>query len=105
MEFANPQWLWTLLLLPVLVGIYLYRHFAKKRASLSFSSLDILDDIPGNWRSHLHWLQAVLLWGGIAFVIVALARPQEKLTTVERNAEGIDIVMVLDLSTSMRAED
>lgn len=105
MEFANPQWFWALLILPVLIGLYLYRYFAKKRASLSFSSLDLLQDLPGNWRSHLHWLQAFLLWGGISLVIVALARPQERLTTVERNAEGIDIVLVLDLSTSMRAED
>jgi Ca-activated chloride channel family protein len=45
------------------------------------------------------------MWGGIALIIIALARPQERLTSVERNAEGIDIVMVLDMSTSMRAED
>ncbi|MEX0719145.1 MAG: VWA domain-containing protein [Balneolaceae bacterium] len=105
MEFANPQWFWASLVLPVLIGLYLYRHFAKKRSSLSFSSLDLLQDMPGNWKAHLHWVQAFLFWGGIALLILALARPQERLTTIERNAEGIDIVMVLDLSTSMRAED
>ncbi len=46
-----------------------------------------------------------MIWGGIALLIIALARPQERLTTVERNAEGIDIVLVMDMSTSMRAED
>lgn len=105
MEFANPQWFWALLVLPVLIGLYLYRFFAHKQATLSFSSLELLEDLPGNWKSHLHWVQASFLWAGIGFLIIALARPQERLTTVERNAEGIDIVLVLDMSTSMRAED
>lgn len=105
MEFANPEWFWALLLLPVLIGIYLYRFLKRKQATLTFSSLDLLDDLPGNWKSHLHWVHAILLWSGVALLIIALARPQERLTTVERNAEGIDIVMVLDMSTSMRAED
>lgn len=105
MEFANPEWFWALLLLPILIGMYLYRYFKRKHTTLTFSSLDLLDDLPGNWKSHLHWVQAFLMWAGIALLIVALARPQERLTTVERNAEGIDIVMVLDMSTSMRAED
>lgn len=105
MEFANPEWFWALLVLPILIGVYLYRYFNKKRTTLTFSSLDLLDDLPGNWKSHLHWVQAFLIWAGITLLIIALARPQERLTTVERNAEGIDIVMVLDMSTSMRAED
>ncbi|MCP9292870.1 vWA domain-containing protein [Gracilimonas sediminicola] len=105
MEFANPQWFWALLVLPVLIGLYLYRYFAHKQATLSFSSLELLEDLPGNWKSHLHWVHALFLWAGIGFLIIALARPQERLTTVERNAEGIDIVLVLDMSTSMRAED
>jgi Ca-activated chloride channel family protein len=105
MEFANPQWFWALLILPILIGMYVYRYFAHKQATVSFSSLELLQELPGNWKVHLHWLKALLLWGGIGLLIVALARPQERLTTVERNAEGIDIVLVLDMSTSMRAED
>lgn len=105
MEFANPEWFWAFLILPVLIGIYFYRYFNRKQATLTFSSLDLLQNVPGNWKAHLHWLQAVFTWFGIALLIIALARPQERLTTVERNAEGIDIVLVLDMSTSMRAED
>ncbi len=105
MEYANPQWFWALLILPVLIGWYIYQYFFNKQASFTFSSLNLLEDLPGNWKAHLHWVQAGLLWTGIALLIIALARPQERLTTVERNAEGIDIVMVLDMSTSMRAED
>lgn len=105
MEWGNPEWFWALLILPVLIGIYLYRTIGNKRSALSFSSLEDAKNLPGNWKSHLHWLTALLTWGGFALLIISLARPQEKLTTIERNAEGIDIVMVIDISSSMRAED
>lgn len=105
MEWANPEWFYALLIVPVLAGIYLWRYYRGRQASLSFSTLMPFDEIEGSWTSSLHWLKALSLWAGIVFLIVALARPRERLTTVERNAEGIDIVMVLDMSTSMRAED
>lgn len=105
MEFANPQWFWALASLPLVIGIYIYRFFANRQSALIFSNLSHLENIPGSWRSHLHWLQAILFWAALVLIIVALARPQERLTTIERKAEGIDIVLVMDLSTSMRAED
>lgn len=105
MEWANSEWFWALIVLPVLLSIYVYRFFTKKRASLTFSSIRYFEGISGNWKAHLHWLTFTLILAGITFLILALARPQYKLTTIERNAEGIDIVMVLDMSSSMRAED
>lgn len=105
MEWANPEWLWALLIIPVLFGTYIYRYFTKKRATLTFSSLSFFEGISGNWKAHVHWLSMLMMLAGITFLILALARPQNKLTTIERNAEGIDIVMVLDMSSSMRAED
>lgn len=105
MEWANPEWLWVLGILPVLLGLYLYRFFTKKRASLTFSSTKDFEGLSGNWKAHAHWATLALLLVGLTYLILALARPQYKLTTIEKNAEGIDIVMVLDMSSSMRAED
>ena len=105
MEWANPEWFWALITLPLFIGVYLYRFFTKKRARLIFSSVKFFEGLPGNWKSHVHWFTFLLFLLGITSLIVALARPQLKLTTIERNAEGIDIVMVLDMSSSMRAED
>lgn len=105
MEWANPQWFWALTFLPVLLGLYIYRHFTKRNSTLTFSSLRYFEGISGNWKSHAHWFTFALLLTGLTFLILALARPQMKLTTIERDAEGIDIVMVLDMSSSMRAED
>jgi Ca-activated chloride channel family protein len=50
-------------------------------------------------------MSPLLLITGLALVIIALARPQLENTIVERKAEGIDIMLVLDISTSMKAED
>jgi Ca-activated chloride channel family protein len=105
MQWANPEWFWALSLLPIIIGMYLFRIFTKKRSALSFSSLNDANNLPGNWKSNIHWVTAFLTWCGFVLLILALARPQEKLTTIERNAEGIDIVMVIDISSSMKAED
>lgn len=105
MTWANPQWLWLLTLLPILIGFSVWRYFKKRRASLTFSDTNSLKDLPGNWRRHGVWAAPALRWIAFALVVVAMARPQFKNTTVERNAEGIDIMLVLDISTSMRAED
>lgn len=105
MTWANPLWLWLLALLPVIIGVQVWRIYHKKTPSLTFSDTSKLKNLPGNWRSYGRWVSPVLLWITYALIVVALARPQLQNTTVERNAEGIDIVMVMDLSTSMRAED
>lgn len=105
MEWANPEWLFSLVIIPVILGVFIYRYFSKKHAALTFSSVQYFEGLDGNWRSYLHWLTKLFTLAGITFLILALARPQDKLTTIERNAEGIDIVMVLDMSSSMKAED
>lgn len=105
MSWANPEWLWLLALLPLLIGIHLWRIFAKRRTSLTYSDTSLFEGLPGNWRSYGIWLSPLALWTAFALFVLALARPQYEETTVERNAEGIDIVLALDISTSMRAED
>ena len=104
-EFANPIWLWAYLIIPFIIGVYLYRFFLNKRPALLFSDTQSLKNLPSNQKQHLHWLAQLFFILGLASLIYALARPQEQLTTVERNAEGIDIVLALDISSSMKAED
>ncbi len=105
MEWANPEWFWALLSIPVILGVYLYRYFTQKKPALTFTSVSYFNGLSGNWKAHLHWLTLAFFLTGLTFLILSLARPQDKLTTIERNAEGIDIVMVLDMSSSMKAED
>ena len=104
-EFANPIWLWAYLIIPFVIGVYLYRFFLNKRPALLFSDTQSLKNLPSNQKQHLHWLAQLFFMLGLASLIYALARPQEQLTTVERNAEGIDIVLALDISCLLYTSD
>ena len=103
-EFAAPQLLWLLLLVPLL-GWWEWRKSRRKPTGLRFGSLRAVQEAPQTLRTRLRWLPPALRMGALALGLLALARPQELDTTRERSAEGIDIMLVLDTSTSMRAED
>jgi Ca-activated chloride channel family protein len=103
MEFAQPHWLYVLVLVPLL-GAWEY-GFSRKRTGLRFSSLASAKAAPATIWARLRSLPSILRLAALAFGVVALARPQDRDTVVERFAEGVDIMMVLDTSTSMRAQD
>jgi hypothetical protein len=105
MSWANPEWLWCLLILPVLIGLSVWRAYFNRRPSLTFSDISSFSGLSTGWRTYGVWLAPLLQWAAFALIILALARPQDKNTTIERDAEGIDIMLALDISTSMRAED
>ncbi len=105
MSWANPQWLWLLLLLIPIIGYHIWQLRSKKLPSLTFSDTSGFRNISGNWRSYGVWFSPFLQWIAFTLIVLAMARPQYENTTVERNAEGIDIVLTLDISTSMKAED
>jgi Ca-activated chloride channel family protein len=103
MEFAQPYWLILLLFLPI-VG---WRSWsvARARGGMRFSSTQFIREAGGTWRTRLRWLPKLLRVAGLTLAILAMARPQNLNVIQERFAEGVDIMMVLDTSTSMRAED
>lgn len=103
--WANPEWFWAFLIIPVLIGIYFYRWFTKKNPFVSYSDSSGFTDLPFTWKSFAIYAVPILQFVALSLLILALARPQLQNTVVEKNAEGIDIMMVLDLSTSMKAED
>ena len=105
MVFANPNYLYLLLLLIPLVAWYFYK-LRKSQASLQVSSAEAFE-APGatSWRVYLRHVPFVLRMVAIAVLIVVLARPQSTNSWQNSTTEGIDIVMAIDISTSMLAED
>jgi Ca-activated chloride channel family protein len=103
-NFAYPQFLFLLLLLPLLAWRYWQRH-QRLGGTIRYSNLDLLKNLPkpSNYLSK-HFLFGLRLLA-LALIIVALARPQSGHTEEEVTTEGIDIVMALDISSSMLAED
>ena len=103
-HFANPQFLVLLLLLPVL-AVWYWKRQPRRTATLRYSNTGLFHKIkpPSShkWRHSLFVLRMLAL----ALAIVALARPQAGHTEEEIITEGIDIILTLDISSSMLAED
>jgi Ca-activated chloride channel family protein len=102
--FANPNNLWLLLLLIGYIGYYIMR-VRLGGPSIRISSAEGVRKAPLTWRFFARHIPFVLRLAALAFIIVALARPQrvnENQTTV---TEGIDIVIAMDVSGSMLARD
>jgi Ca-activated chloride channel family protein len=104
MVFANPLYFLLLLLLIPMIGWYIWKQ-RQAQASLRLSSSEGFQKAPKTYKLYLRHLPFVLRIAAIVFLIVALARPQTTNSWNTSTTEGIDIVLTLDISTSMLAED
>lgn len=105
MIWEHPEWFFALLLLPFL-GVLQWWWLRKKRLpTLLFSRTAAFDELGGGWRSIGYYGLWAAKGLGLGLIILALARPQEENVRIEREVEGIDIMVVIDISSSMLAED
>ncbi|MDE5731105.1 MAG: VWA domain-containing protein [Alistipes sp.] len=104
MHFASPHLLWLLGIAPLAVLYALWRA-RQGRASIRISTVDGALGTPRTWRYWLRPLPVALRTAAVALLVVALARPQSVEQGATRTSEGIDIVLALDISTSMLARD
>jgi Ca-activated chloride channel family protein len=102
-QFATPNVLWLLVLVPLVGGWTWWRR--RGQPGLRYSSVGPARAVSRTWAVRLAMLPAVLRMAALALGILALARPQVEDVRRTRSAEGIDIMLALDTSTSMRAED
>lgn len=102
--FANPEFFWGLLLIPALAFWYVRRHTAQT-AEIRYSSLLPFADVRPTWRERLRHLPFVLRMLVLVALIIGLARPRTTSQAETVYTEGIDIVLVFDISGSMLAED
>ena len=102
--FENPQFFWLFLLFPLLI---LWQWFRRKKEmpSVLFSSLQVVQPLR-TWRTTLRPILYVLRCLALAALIVALARPRSSSEiTKTKTTEGIDIILSIDMSSSMLAKD
>jgi len=103
-EFANPGYLYLLLALPLVVLIDAY-VFTRRRADLRLPQLEPFGMAGRSPREYLMYTLPVLRALALAALIIALARPQSSSSRQDVTIQGIDIVMTVDVSSSMLAED
>ena len=101
---ANPGFLWLLLLVPI---YFLIKYWINKnrKVVLKVSTTKRLAQLPTSWKVTFRPILDILRGIALFAFIIALARPQETNSFEDINNNGIDIVLSLDISTSMLAED
>jgi len=102
--FANKEFFYLLLLIPMFIGWYAWKN-KNLSDSVKISSFRQVRNIPVSIKARLRHLPYIFRWLSICFLIVALARPQSKKSFQDIKTEGIDIVLALDISASMLAQD
>jgi Ca-activated chloride channel family protein len=104
MTFHNPEYLFLLLALFPMIGWYWW-EVRKSEASMQISSVKKLKGAPKTIRIRMRHLPFLLRLLAISMLIIAIARPQSSMNWRTENKEGIDIMMALDISGTMMAED
>ena len=104
MKFANPYLLWLLVLVVPMIAYYIYRAL-QGGAAIRISSVEGVRKAPRTWRYWFRHLPCVLRCAAFVTLVVALARPQTIEEQSRTNAEGIDIMLSIDISGSMLARD
>ena len=101
MRFAESVWLLALLVLPLLV----VRYRRQRPGSLQFSTLNHVHNLPASFWTRMRGVVFALKLIALALIIMAMARPQSGDTVVDVTADGVDIILVLDVSSSMQVKD
>jgi Ca-activated chloride channel homolog len=102
-SFASPQFFWLGLILPLMLAWYVLKT-QSQQASFKVSSAKSFAGLY-SWKNIIRPLPFILRLLSMAFFIIALARPQTKSEEQQAEGEGVDIVLCVDVSGSMTAQD
>ena len=103
--FARAHFLWLLLLVPVILLGYALLRRARRRRVRRFGEEALVDALMPSWSGTKGWWRTVLFCLGFACFAVGLARPMLGAKLVERETKGAEIMICLDVSNSMLAQD
>lgn len=104
MRFANPQYLLLLLVLVPMIAWYIWKH-ARLHTSVRLSTAAPLRLNDGGYKKYIGHLIFVMRCLCIALIVISIARPQTSNSLRHESTEGIDIMLSLDISGTMLAED
>ena len=104
-QLEEKIWFWVFIIIPVMLMVYLWTFFWKKRIQKSFGSAVVLKRLSPDLSFFKSSLKFITLCLAVGFLVIGLINPKigTKLETIKR--EGVDIVFAIDVSKSMLAED
>lgn len=101
-SLANPEALW---LIPLFFLLSVFDIYKTRLLRLPLSSSQIVKGGKASWRTRFEFLPTIFKFIGIGLIILALARPQQSNQHTQIKSDGVDILLALDTSGSMRALD
>ena len=104
-RFANPEYLYLLFLLPVLMILWVINEFRKKRALQRIGNKDIVLKLIPQISNHRPLFKFILQLAAILAGVIMIARPQFGSKIEEIKKQGVEVIIALDVSNSMMAED
>lgn len=104
-ELEEKGYLYLLFIIPILVVLFLYVQFWKRKKQKEFGDLDLIQKLSPEKSTFKPILKMVLFLLGLTFIIIGLVNPKMGTKVEKVKRQGIDIVFAVDVSKSMLAED
>lgn len=104
-RFEQPEYLYALLLIPLLVGLGVWVHFRRKRTLQKLGEQKTLHRLMPGWSSRILWIHWIVRFLAFSLLIVGWANPQWGSKRQKVTRKAADIILALDISQSMLTED
>ncbi|MDR2854422.1 MAG: BatA domain-containing protein, partial [Prevotellaceae bacterium] len=104
-RFAQPIFLFLLILLPILMGVFVYLQIQRKKKLGKLGNINLLEQFMPNVSFSRPWIKMGLLMMAMFFIIISLAQPQFGTRKITDKRHGIEVMIALDVSNSMLAQD
>ncbi len=102
-SFANPEYLYLLLLIPVIAVLFLWSRAKRKKSIAKFGRKAVVETLMPNVSTYKPWIKLTLELLALAAIVIVLARPRAGARTSTTTTRGIEVMVALDVSNSMRA--
>jgi Ca-activated chloride channel family protein len=104
-RFANPQYLYLLLILPLIVLFFLFNEFRKRRTFRRLGEEVLVKKLVPDLSTYRPFIKFIFQLIAISLAIIMLARPQFGSKVEQIKRQGVEVIIALDVSNSMMAED
>jgi Ca-activated chloride channel family protein len=105
MRFGEPVYLYLIILIPLLIGFMIWAEKKRKALSAQFVDASLLSRLVSPRAARQRRIKTRLLIWGLVFLMIALAQPRWGFQWEDLKQRGVDIIVALDVSNSMRATD
>ena len=105
MILSQPQYLWLLLLVPVFFGVQVIVNKLRRRRIRRFGDEELVNALMPSYARAKVWVRLTLYSIAFCFLVIAMARPQRGVKLKEQQMKGAEVIIALDVSNSMLAQD